>query len=171
MKPGEEVKLSYWMKINPSAWKAQQPEQTENGNRVSSSMRASFTNTAVITAAAADTEGGTVQAQTQSWFGKTISLVSKNGTVRINETVGDQTIPFSIQYNVSVNPNLIDMTGWTVKDTLPEVSYSDKQQHYVGAVKVTAYDRENGNVSGETTVPVERDSYSWEYNHPYCFLQ
>ena len=175
MKPGEEVKLSYWMKINPSAWKAQQPEQTENGNRVSSSMRASFTNTAVITAAAADTEGGTVQAQTQSWFGKTISLVSKNGTVRINETVGDQTIPFSIQYNVSVNPNLIDMTGWTVKDTLPEVSDSDKQQHYVGAVKVTAYDRENGNVSGETTVPVERDSYSWEYTIPKelgrCFLQ
>lgn len=168
MKTGEKVVLNYWMNIEPGAW-GKTKEADKDGTNVSASLNLSFSNKVTVTS----TEGASGSAD--SSFSHTVSIVTKSGITHYNESIdeGGEVIPVFIEYHVYVNPNLLNLTGWTVKDALDLNSSGQDGQEYLGQVFVTAYDK-SGNGGQEInawTIETDKESGSqkaktWEWKIP-----
>ena len=168
MKPGEKAELSYWMKILPQAWGSSAKTENE-GKKVNASLNVSFDNKVTVKSS----EGASGSAD--STFSHTAAVVSKSGITHYNEKIDGEgeVIPVFIEYHVYVNPDCINLTGWTVKDTLDSNQKDQEGQEYLGQVTITAYDKsgDKGQVMGTWTIDTDKETNSgksktWEWEIP-----
>ena len=168
MKPGEKAVLSYWMNIEPGAW-GKSGKTEDEGKKVSASLNLSFNNKVTVTSS----QGASASAD--SSFSHSASIVTKSGITHYNEKIDGEgeVIPVFIEYHVYVNPDLINLTGWTVKDTL-DLNHKDQEgQEYLGQVTITAYDKrgDGGQVMDTWTIDTDKEEESqkaktWEWKIP-----
>lgn len=98
-------------------------------------------------------------------FARNIEVVSKSGITHYNEKINGEgdPIPVFIEYHVYLNPNLLKLTGWTVKDTLNQGGVKE-QQTYLGEVTINGYNKKNGEL--KKTYTVTPNSTTWEWKIP-----
>lgn len=157
MRPGDVVKFNYWVKLAPGAW-------TNNAvgsgkEEVKASLKLSFSNKVTV-----EREGSTL-GEGKAEFARNIEVVSKSGITHYNEKINGEgnPIPVFIEYHVYLNPNLLKLTGWTVKDTLNQGGVKE-QQTYLGEVTINGYNKKNGEL--KKTYTVTPDSTTWEWKIP-----
>ena len=137
---GQEIGLSYWVKIAPEIWSGNTDKVNEGSYTASTTV--SFKNSISVKSK----ESG--EKTSNSTFNKTYEWFTKSG-----EIVTDENGKTAIRYQVFVNPDAADMSGWTVKDTL------SGRQEYVGDVTLYAYDSESAYQNEETP-----DKHTFEAN-------
>ena len=168
MKPGEKAELSYWMNIHPQAW-GKSAKTEDEGKKVNASLNVSFDNK--VTVKSSEGASGSADAA----FSHSAAIVSKSGITHYNEKIDGEgeVIPVFIEYHVYVNPDGINLTGWTVKDTLDSNQKDQEGQEYLGQVTITAYDKsgDGGQVKGNWTIDTNKNTQSgksktWEWEIP-----